>query len=261
MILQIIIGLLAVFGELYLLYNVFEFAKNNENPNPFSLCDINYPIGLLGCYLIGIYILYKYMKNRDEAYDIKGFMIIYNLYQTVFNIVSVCGFIYFAYKFKVKPAGTLFDPNDREVNLYLGFFIYMHYQNKYIEYFDTIFMLLRKKFQQVSFLHVQHHSVMAGIWFTVLIFQPGGDSYFGALANSIIHSVMYLYYLLRLLNIPFPLKKYITQLQLFQFLCCFSQAWYVVLVSKSTKPYWLPYVQIGLMISKFFFLYIIYIYI
>ena len=46
---------------------------------------------------------------------------------------------------------------------------------------------------------------------------PGGDAYFGALLNSIIHVLMYSYYALALLKIPCPWKKYLTQAQLLQF--------------------------------------------
>ena len=46
---------------------------------------------------------------------------------------------------------------------------------------------------------------------------PGGDVYFGALLNSVIHVLMYSYYALALLKISCPWKKYLTQAQLLQF--------------------------------------------
>jgi len=47
---------------------------------------------------------------------------------------------------------------------------------------------------------------------------PGGDIYFGALLNSLIHVMMYSYYTLSLLKIQCPWKRYLTQAQLLQFL-------------------------------------------
>jgi elongation of very long chain fatty acids protein 4 len=49
-------------------------------------------------------------------------------------------------------------------------------------------------------------------------FLPGGDAYFGALLNSLIHVLMYSYYALALLKIPCPWKRFLTQAQLIQFL-------------------------------------------
>lgn len=46
---------------------------------------------------------------------------------------------------------------------------------------------------------------------------PGGDAYFGALLNSLIHVMMYSYYTLSLLKISCPWKRYLTQGQLIQF--------------------------------------------
>ena len=46
---------------------------------------------------------------------------------------------------------------------------------------------------------------------------PGGDGYFGALLNSIIHVMMYSYYTLSLCKISCPWKRYLTQAQLTQF--------------------------------------------
>lgn len=52
-------------------------------------------------------------------------------------------------------------------NFGLGFFIWLHYNNKYLEFFDTIFMVLRKKNEQLSFLHIYHHTSIAWAWWVV----------------------------------------------------------------------------------------------
>ena len=44
-------------------------------------------------------------------------------------------------------------------------FIWLHYNNKYFELMDTVFMILRKKFDQVSFLHVYHHTLLIWAWY------------------------------------------------------------------------------------------------
>jgi hypothetical protein len=77
---------------------------------------------------------------------------------------------------------------------------------------DTRYTILK-----VSFLHIYHHTTIAWAWWIALRFSPGGDIYFGALLNSIIHVMMYSYYALALLKVSCPWKRYLTQAQLLQF--------------------------------------------
>jgi elongation of very long chain fatty acids protein 4 len=62
---------------------------------------------------------------------------------------------------------------------------------------------------------------IAWAWWIGLRVYPGGDSYFGALLNSLIHVMMYSYYTFSLLKISCPWKKYLTQAQLLQFFSVF----------------------------------------
>ena len=70
---------------------------------------------------------------------------------------------------------------------------------------------------QVSFLHIYHHTTIAWAWWIALRYSPGGDIYFGALLNSFIHVLMYSYYALALMKVTCPWKRYLTQAQLLQF--------------------------------------------
>ena len=62
-----------------------------------------------------------------------------------------------------------------------------------------------------------HHVSIAWAWWYAMTNWPGGDGYFGALLNSIIHVMMYSYYTLSLCKISCPWKRYLTQAQLTQF--------------------------------------------
>lgn len=62
-----------------------------------------------------------------------------------------------------------------------------------------------------------HHVSIAWAWWIAIRNWPGGDSYFGALLNSLIHVMMYSYYTLSLLKVRCPWKRYLTQAQLLQF--------------------------------------------
>jgi hypothetical protein len=53
--------------------------------------------------------------------------------------------------------------------------IWAHYNNKFVELLDTLFMVLRCKNAQLSFLHVYHHVLMIWAWWVVCKFHPGGE--------------------------------------------------------------------------------------
>ena len=102
----------------------------------------------------------------------------------------------------------------------LTFLLFLHYQNKYVELADTAFMVLRKKYDQVTTLHVYHHLLLLWSWFMVINIAPGSDAYFGALINSLTHIFLYGYYTLALLNVECPWKIGLTSLQILQFVVC-----------------------------------------
>ena len=102
---------------------------------------------------------------------------------------------------------------------------------------DTIFLVLRKKWQQLTFLHVYHHSTMFVLWWIGVKWVPGGSgntfqtvyvlvvsnspsftAFFAAMVNSLIHVAMYLYYALAACGPKVQKylcwKKYLTILQM-----------------------------------------------
>merc|ERR1719461_1559067 len=94
----------------------------------------------------------------------------------------------------------------------------MHYFSKALDYLDTVFMILRRKDRQLTFLHVFHHSTVLNIWGMLLYASHGGSTAgFAAMVNSFVHVVMYSHYLITSFGIRNPFKKYITMVQLTQF--------------------------------------------
>merc|ERR1711916_26365 len=90
--------------------------------------------------------------------------------------------------------------------------------SKIYEFLDTVFMVLRKRNRQINLLHVYHHASIAYVWLAVNTrYFPGGDSWWAASLNSLVHVVMYAYYLMATLKIPCFFKKYITMFQILQF--------------------------------------------
>lgn len=93
--------------------------------------------------------------------------------------------------------------------------------SRILELIDTLWITLRKKNRQITFLHVFHHSfVLLMTWFYIKL-APGGSSAMFPIVNGIVHSVMYTYYILSTFESIKPYlwwKKYVTTLQLIQFI-------------------------------------------
>jgi len=89
-----------------------------------------------------------------------------------------------------------------------------------------VFMVLRKKTDQVTALHVYHHALLLWSWYFVINVAPGGDAYFAALVNSIAHVFLYAYYMMSILNLDFPLKSTLWVVQLAQFVIAGAHAVY-----------------------------------
>jgi len=53
--------------------------------------------------------------------------------------------------------------------------LWIFYFSKIIEFIDTVIMMLKKNFRQVTFLHVYHHVSVFSIWWLVIFSAPGGD--------------------------------------------------------------------------------------
>eukprot|EP00796_Vickermania_ingenoplastis_P013305 gene13305-9142_t len=108
---------------------------------------------------------------------------------------------------------------------------WIFYLSKIPEWNDTVLMLLKQNYRQVSFLHVYHHISVFIIWWCAARVAPSGDVYYCAMVNSGIHVIMYGYYFLTLLFPTGPVrdqlnkcKFIITKGQMTQFVfnCCQS---------------------------------------
>lgn len=123
--------------------------------------------------------------------------------------------------------------------------MFVHYLTKYLDFGDTIFMILKQNFRQLSFLHVFHHSSILVVWGYLL--QTGhanGTAYFGAAINSFVHTVMYSHYLWTALGYTNPFKQIVTQIQMVQFFLCLLHAVLVALF-EHVLPSYLAYLQLS----------------
>ena len=90
----------------------------------------------------------------------------------------------------------------------------------------AVFIVARRKWRQLSFLHLYHHTSIFLVYWLNLNAGYDGDIYFTIVLNSAIYFIMYAYYALRSFNVrvPTPVKALITNSQMVQFCCMNLQA-------------------------------------
>jgi len=160
------------------------------------------------------------MKDRP-AYELKSAIIIYNLVQVLFSVYLVYKGMKHAwlshYSYVCQPVDYSDDPDE----LIVAHLCWWYYFCKFTEFLDTVFFVLRKKNDQITTLHVIHHSVMpAAVWWGVK-FAPGGHGTFFGFLNTTVHIVMYTYYLIAAMGPKYQKyiwwKKHLTTMQMVQF--------------------------------------------
>lgn len=210
------------------LQNVVEYyhlSMESGDPRTSSWLFMSTPwptIGIVFVYILVVVFGPKLMNSR-QSFDLRGILIVYNcglvllsLYMLIEYILSIRGIPNFNY----WCDGVEY-VNDAKLLRYSSV-NWLFYISKLVELFDTFFFILRKKPNQISFLHVYHHSSMCMLWWTVVKWTSGGTSYFGASLNCFVHVVMYTYYMLSAFGPQYRKylwwKKYLTSLQLLQFM-------------------------------------------
>jgi len=177
-------------------------------------------LAIVAVYLLTVWLLPKWMEHR-EPMKLKVPIIIYNFVCVAINF-HICKEVVISstalgYSYSCQPVNYTYEHYEYRIAKALWWF----YFSKCVEMMDTIFFILRKKNNQVSFLHVYHHATMFPIWWIGVKWVAGGQSFFGAMINSAIHVIMYSYYGVAALGPEYQKylwwKKYLTKIQLAQF--------------------------------------------
>jgi len=164
---------------------------------------------------------HKKIASFLPKYDLKYVMMMYNFFLVTLSMYMAYEFFMSSYLAGYSLTCQPVDYTESKLALRMASVCWWYFISKYIELLDTVFFVLRKKFNQISFLHVYHHSTMLIWWWLGIKYIAGGQSFFLALLNSSVHVVMYLYYFLSAFGPKMQKylwwKKYITKLQLTQF--------------------------------------------
>lgn len=176
--------------------------------------------------------LYLYMKAQPaplQCRPFKGILLTYN-----FTCVVLAGYVVWGiglkilenrYSFVCNETVTPRSPADDGSATFLANVFWVFYAQKFWEFLDTWFFIMRKSFRQVTFLHVFHHCSINIVVGMILPFEFNGDMYLPILLNAFVHVLMYSHYLVSALGFSTPWKSYLTSLQLAQFVTIAAQSW------------------------------------
>lgn len=192
------------------------------------------------------------MKNRKPLNNLMWPIRMYNLFMVCFNTFL---FMKLSPIMKLGVAGwgcgNAMKPFDDEIFKVLELVLL----SRYFDFFDSIFFVLRKKYEHLNLLHVCHHSSVPIIFWFAVKYSPQPIVIFAGYINLPVHMIMYSYYCLSTFESMRKYlwwKKYITTVQIGQFVIDIIHSLHPVYLPQCNYPT-MTYVQIGFSI---FFLYL-----
>ncbi|XP_030845097.1 elongation of very long chain fatty acids protein 4 [Strongylocentrotus purpuratus] len=237
-------------------YNFYLYTLTFSDPRVKDWLFMESPLLTLvitALYLVMIRTGPKMMENQKPM-ELKNSMILYNFACVLLSGYIVIEGIYSGYKAGYSISCQQVVHSYEEYEHRIAKVLWWFYFSKFFEMLDTTFFILRKRNNQVTFLHVYHHATMFVLWWIGIKWVAGGQALFGAILNSFIHVVMYSYYCLAAMGPQFHKylwwKKYLTILQFVQF--CLGMAHAInSLYVQCPFPLWMQYGLIGYATSMF----------
>jgi len=181
--------------------------------------DEPYNYAVIVIYLVIIYST-LWLSRRKYFFiqqgTIKKVLAGHNLLLCLASVVMACGYAYNIAKTSLEfgffgaYCGVSEDVDNR-----LYFWTNVFYLSKFYELFDTLFLVMERK--APIFLHVWHHTsvialVCKSLQHRLLM------SWLTGFLNSSVHIFMYYYYFVRSLGMDVWWRKYITKVQILQFI-------------------------------------------
>nr|XP_050864598.1 elongation of very long chain fatty acids protein 1-like isoform X3 [Vespula vulgaris] len=207
----------------------FIFSIGDPRINNWVLFNPSVVISVLFSYLYFVFVCGpRFMKNR-QPYSLKTFIRCYDIFQIVMNSFIVYKLIrggwFTTLSIFCEPIVYRTDP----ANIELLIACWLAHITKFIDLIETGIFVLRKKNNQISFLHLYHHIS------TVLISWIFGKRYasgmgtFLPLVNCSVHVMMYTYYLLstfgpNVQKVIYNYKYLLTVIQMVQFVILICHA-------------------------------------
>eukprot|EP00521_Asterionellopsis_glacialis_P000388 CAMPEP_0195246082 /NCGR_PEP_ID=MMETSP0706-20130129/200_1 /TAXON_ID=33640 /ORGANISM="Asterionellopsis glacialis, Strain CCMP134" /LENGTH=273 /DNA_ID=CAMNT_0040297409 /DNA_START=51 /DNA_END=873 /DNA_ORIENTATION=- len=231
-----------------------EFRGHTEG---WMFTDFRTAFSIALAYLAFVLIGSTIMKAGVPAMDPYPLKFIYNVSQIMLCAYMTIEAFLLAYRndYTLMPCNSFDAKNPPVANL-----LWMFYASKIWDFWDTIFIVLGKKWRQLSFLHVYHH-------FTIFLFywlnshvNYDGDIYLTIVLNGFIHTVMYTYYFICMhtkdpktgKSLPIWWKSSLTMMQLIQFVTMMSQGTYLMATQCQNTSLRVVFAYVVYILSLFF---------
>lgn len=186
-------------------------------------------LGYLAFVLLGSLMMY-FLPSLPFLYPFK---FLYNIIQ-----VMLCSYMCIEAAVRAYEGGYTLIPGNpfNQTNPNVGFILYVFYLSKILDFLDTAFIIFEKRWKQLSFLHVYHHtSIFLFYWLNVNVGYDG-DVYLTIVLNGLIHTIMYTYYFVSLHTKSIWWKEALTMGQMIQFVLMNAQAIYLLNLPNSPFP-------------------------
>ncbi|WVQ96943.1 hypothetical protein IAU59_004052 [Kwoniella sp. CBS 9459] len=170
-------------------------------------------VAAIGTYLLVIFGGREIMKSR-QAFKLTGPFRFHNIYLTLGSGLLLALMLEEIVPIFLKHGffWTICNPSAFTPRLVTYYMI--NYYIKYVELIDTVFLVLKKK--PLAFLHVFHHAATAILCFTQLEGETSVQWVVITL-NLLVHVIMYYYYYATAGGAKIWWKKYLTSMQITQF--------------------------------------------
>ncbi|NXO93735.1 ELOV4 protein, partial [Certhia brachydactyla] len=207
---------------------VFCFPDPRTDPWPLVYSPI--PVTLVfTSYLFVVALGPSCMRQRRQL-ELRAPLLIYNLAMVALSSYMFYEFLVTSFLANYSYLCQPVDYTRSELGMRMARVCWWFFFSKVIELLDTVFLILCKKQEQVTFLHVYHHGSMLFNWWSGVKYVPGGQAFFIGMLNSFVHIFMYAYYALASLGPRMRRhlwwKRYLTILQLCQFVAIAAHSSY-----------------------------------
>lgn len=118
---------------------------------------------ILGAYLLFVQRIGPQFMVHRKPYQLRSILLTYNFLQVIFNFYTATAGFYHSYwqpDFDYAGYNHYNGTITTTTSFALANICYFYFWTKVFDLFDTVFFVLRKKSNQISFLHIYHHCTM-----------------------------------------------------------------------------------------------------
>ncbi|XP_066996675.1 very long chain fatty acid elongase 7 isoform X1 [Anabrus simplex] len=177
-------------------------------------------VTLIILYLYVVLHLGPRIMDGRQPYSFRKTIIALNMLQVLLNgwVVKEVMMMELNLSYSLRCQPVDYSTSPRALRVARAIWVYLLL--KVLDLSDTLLMVLRKKYNQMTFLHIFHHATTLALAWCIVKYGAGGLASFGVTLNSLIHVIMYAYYLLAALGPRLQpylwWKKYLTSFQIVQ---------------------------------------------